>query len=96
VSEAFGRPAAPQPGDALRLVSRIEQLAGDMCRRGVSEEKALREAAFAVFEAAPDEFTQEWVAQVMGRRWPRWWGHPCSIGSGQKGSSGWSSGTVRE
>jgi hypothetical protein len=55
VSESAGRSStAPQPGDALRLVGKIEELAADLCRRGVSEEKALREAAFAVFEAAPD------------------------------------------
>ena len=74
VSESAGRSsAAPQPGDALRLVSRIEELARDMCRRGVLEEKALRDAAFAVFEAAPDDQTQEWVAQVTGLRWPGLW-----------------------
>jgi hypothetical protein len=55
VSETAGRSsAAPQPGDALRLVGKVEELAASLCRRGVSEEKALREAAFALFEAAPD------------------------------------------
>src|SRR5512133_1130649 len=53
VSESAGRSSAPQPGDALRLVGKIEELAANLCRRGVSEEKALREASFAVFEAAP-------------------------------------------
>jgi hypothetical protein len=75
VSEVAVRSSAgPQPGDALRLVGRIEELASGLCRRGVSEEKALREAAFAVFEAAPDDSTQEWVAQVIGRRWPHLFG----------------------
>src|SRR5215208_5684197 len=65
VSESAGRSsAAPQPGDALRLVVKIEELAAGLRRRGVSEEKALREAAFAVFEAAPDDQTQDWVAHV--------------------------------
>src|SRR5215204_6230174 len=71
VSEVAVRSSAgPQPGDALRLVGKIEELAAGLCRRGVSEEKALREAAFAVFRVAPDESTQDWVAQVTGRRWP--------------------------
>jgi len=39
----------------------------------LSREKALQEAAFAVFEAAPDDATQEWVAQVTGRRSPGLW-----------------------
>jgi hypothetical protein len=79
VCEPAGRSsAAPQPGDALRLVRRIEELAAGLRRRGVSEEKALREAAFAVFEAAPDDSTQEWVAQVTGRRWPGLWRRPGS------------------
>jgi hypothetical protein len=47
--------AGPQPGDALQLVSKIEELAAGLCRCGVSEEKALREAAFAVFQAALDD-----------------------------------------
>jgi hypothetical protein len=89
VSETAGRSsAAPQPGDALRLVVKIEELAANLCRRGVSDEKALREAAFAVFQAAPDDQTQDWVAQVTGRRWPGLWGRPVST-SGGKGSS-WS------
>jgi hypothetical protein len=97
VSEAPRRSSArPEPGDALKLVRKVEELAVDLCHRGVSEEKALREAAFAVFEAAPDDSTQEWVAAVTGRRWPGLWGRPGSGGSGQKGSSsGRTSGTVR-
>jgi hypothetical protein len=67
--------AGPQPGDALQLVGKIQELAAG--RRGVSEEKALREAAFAVFESAPDSL-QDWVAQVMGRRWPWLWGRSSS------------------
>ncbi|MGE5784445.1 MAG: hypothetical protein ACM3ZE_07630 [Myxococcales bacterium] len=81
VSESAGRSSAPQPGDALRLVGKIEELAANLCRRGVSEEKALREASFAVFEAAPDESTQDWVAQVTGRRWPGLWRRPCPSGT---------------
>jgi hypothetical protein len=65
-----------------------------MCRRGVSEEKALRKAAFAVFEAAPDDSTQDWMAQVMCRRWPGLWECPDSTGSGTGSSSGRTSGTV--
>ena len=96
VSETAGRPSAgPQPGDALRLVRRIEELAAGLCDRGVSGEKALREAAFQVFRAAPDDATQEWIAQVTGRRWPELWGRG-SRGSGQKrSSSGRTGGTVR-
>jgi hypothetical protein len=94
VSETAGPASgAPQPGDALRLVSRIEELARDMCRRGVSEEKALREAAFAVFETAPDSL-QDRVAAVAGRRWPGLWGRSDST-SGKGSSSGRTSGTVR-
>jgi hypothetical protein len=64
--------AGHEPGDALRLVGKIED---DQCRRGVPEEEALREAAFAVFETAPDS-VQDWVAQVIGRRWPGLWRRP--------------------
>jgi hypothetical protein len=95
VSEVAGRSsAAPQPGDALRLVVKIEELAADLCRRGVSEEKALREAAFAVFESAPDDQNQDCVAQVAGRRWPGLWGRSSSINGGKGSSSGRTSGTV--
>jgi hypothetical protein len=94
VSEVAGRSsAAPQPGDALRLVGKIEELAADLCRRGVSEEKALRDAAFAVFEAAPDSL-QDWVAAVAGRRWPGLWNPSSSSGSNTDSSSGRTSGTV--
>jgi hypothetical protein len=87
VSESAGRSsAAPQPGDALRLVVKIEELAADLWRRGVSQEKALREAAFQVFRAALDDRTQEWVAQVTGRRWPGLW-ERSSLTNGSKGSS---------
>jgi hypothetical protein len=73
VSEVAVRSSAsPQPGDALGLVGRIEELAAGLCRRGVSGERALREAAFAVFEAAPDSL-QNWVAVVADRRWPGLW-----------------------
>ena len=55
VSEVAVRSSAgPEPGDAWKLVAKIEEFASDLCRRGVPEEKALREAAFALFEAAPD------------------------------------------
>jgi hypothetical protein len=43
------------------------------CAAAASGEKALREAAFAVFEFAPDDQTQDWVAQVTGRWWPGLW-----------------------
>jgi hypothetical protein len=86
--------AGPEPGDALRLVGKIEELAANLCRRGVSEEKALREAAFAVFEATRDESTQDWVARVMGRRWPRLWGRPGSTIGGKGNSSGPMGGTA--
>jgi hypothetical protein len=96
VSEVAGRSSAgPEPGDAWNLVAKIEELASDLCRRGISKENALREAALAVFEAAPDESTQDWVAQVTGRRWPGLWGRS-SATSGSKGSSyGRTSRTVR-
>jgi hypothetical protein len=67
--------AGPEPGDAWKLVAKIEEFASDLCRRGVSEEKALREAAFALFEAAPDS-VQDWVAVVADRRWPGLWSQP--------------------
>jgi len=87
--------ARAQPGDALRLVVKIENLAANLCLRGVSEDKALREAAFAVFEAAPDDRTQEWVAQVTGRRWPGLWGRSGSSGGNKGSSSDRTTGTVR-
>jgi hypothetical protein len=95
VSETAGRSSgSPQPGDALRLVGKIEELVAGLCRRGVSEDEAVRTAAFALFEAAPNDSAQDWVAQVTGRRWPGLWGRPGSSG-GNKGSSGRTSGTVR-
>lgn len=76
VSEVAGQSSErPEPGDAGKLVTKIEEFASDLCRRGVSEEKALRDAAFAVFEAAPDSL-QDRVAAVAGRRWPGLWDQP--------------------
>jgi hypothetical protein len=84
VSEALGRSAAvPHPGDALRLVAKIEELAASVRGRGGSFEEAVKAAVWTVFEAAPDEASQDWVAAVAHRRWP-WL--PSSPGS---------SGTVR-
>jgi hypothetical protein len=83
VSEAEWSSARPQPGDALQLVSKIEELASDLCRRGVPEEKALREAAFAVLRVAPDDWTQEWAAKVIEHRWPALWTDSGSSGSGR-------------
>ena len=80
---------------SLRLAGKIEELTANLCRRGVSEEKALREAAFAVFQAAPDDQTQDWVAHVTGRRWPGPWGRSGSTSGGKGSSSGRISGTVR-
>jgi hypothetical protein len=88
VSEAGRSSSRPEAGDALRVVRKIEELAAGMCS-GVSEEKALREAAFAVFRVAPDDWTQEWVAKVIEHRWPA-----LLTGSGSSGS-GRTSGTVR-
>jgi hypothetical protein len=87
--------AGPQPGDALQLVSKIEELAAGLCRCGVSEEKALREAAFAVFEAAPDSL-QDWIAVVVDRRWPGLWVRRGSTSGGKGNSSGRTSGSVAE
>jgi hypothetical protein len=96
VSQVAGRSSAgPQPGDALQMIGKIEELAADLCRRGVSEERALQEAAFAVFQGAPDDQTQEWVAQVTGRRWPGLWRHSGSTSGGKDSSSGQTSGNVR-
>jgi hypothetical protein len=95
VSEVAVRSSAgPQPGDALRLVGKIEELAAELCHRGVSEEKALRDAAFAIFQAAPDSL-QDWVAQVASRRWPGLWGRSGSTSGSKGSSSGLTSGTVR-
>jgi hypothetical protein len=88
VAEAGRSSSRPEPGDALRVVRKIEELAAGMCS-GVSEEKALGEAAFAVFRGAPDDWTQEWVAKVIEHRWPA-----LLTGSGSSGSGG-TSGTVR-
>jgi hypothetical protein len=94
VSETAGPASgAPQPGDALRLVRRIEELAAGLCYRGVSVEKALREAAFAVFEAAPDSL-QDWIAVVVDRRWPGLWVRRGSTSGGKGNSSGRTSGSV--
>jgi hypothetical protein len=96
------RPATPSvlseswrhdPGDAFRVVRKIEKHAAELCRRGVLEEKALRDAAFAVFEAAPDSL-QDWVAAVAGRRWPGLWNPSSSTGSNTGSSSGRTSGTL--
>lgn len=71
VSEVAGRSAArPEPGDAWKLVAKIEEFASDLCRRGVSEKKALREAAFTVFRAMHSDQAQEWVAKLIDLRWP--------------------------
>jgi hypothetical protein len=70
VSEVAARSSTgPEPGDAWKLVAKIEEFASDLSRPGVSEENALRDAAFAVFEAAPDAL-QDWVT---GRRWRGLW-----------------------
>jgi len=87
VAEAGRLSSRPEAGDALRVVRKIEELAAGMCS-GVSGEKALREAAFAVLRVAPDDWTQEWVAKVIEHRWPALW-----TGSGSSGS-GRASGTV--
>jgi hypothetical protein len=58
----------PEPGDALRLVAKIEELAGDVCSRGESKDAALRSAFYQVFDAAPYSL-KDWVAGVAGRRW---------------------------
>jgi hypothetical protein len=95
VSEVAVRSSAgPEPGDAWKLVAKIEEFASDLCRRGVPEEKALREAAFALFEAAPDSL-QDWVAAVADRRWPRLWGRSRSTSGSKDTFSGRTSGTVR-
>jgi hypothetical protein len=71
VSESAGpSSAAPQPGDALRLVGKIEELAANLCRRGVAEDKALRDAAFEVMRCMPDERSADWVVRVASRFWP--------------------------
>jgi hypothetical protein len=87
VSIAGRSSSRPEAGDALRVVRKIEELAAGMCS-GVSQEEALREAAFAVLRVAPDDWTQEWVAKVIKHRWPVLW-----TGSGSSGS-GRASGTV--
>jgi hypothetical protein len=86
-SEPGRSSSRPEAGDAFRVVRKIEELAAGMCS-GVSEEKALREAAFAVIRAAPDDWTQEWAAKVIEHRWPALW-----TGSGSSGS-GRATGTV--
>jgi hypothetical protein len=80
VVEAGRWSSRPEGGDALRVVRKIEELAAGMCS-GVSEQEALREAAFAVFRVAPDDWTQEWVAKVIEHRWPA-----LLTGSGSSGS----------
>jgi hypothetical protein len=73
VSDAGRSWARPKPGDGLRLVAKIEELAGDRCGRGESKEAALRAAFYRVLDAVPDS-SKDWVAGVAGRRWPELFG----------------------
>jgi len=83
VSEPGRSSAAPEPGDGLRLVAKIDQLAGDICSRGESKDAALRSAFYQVFDAAPDSH-EELGCRGAGRRWPELLKSPRSTGDGQK------------
>jgi hypothetical protein len=63
----------PEPGDNLRLVAKIEELASDICSGGASKDAALQAAFFHVFDAAPHSL-KDWVAGIAGRRWPKLFG----------------------
>jgi hypothetical protein len=68
--------AKPEPGDALSMVARVEGLAADTAGRGGSYKGAVKAAVWQLFEAAPNEVWQDWIAGVAGRRWP--WLYPNS------------------
>jgi hypothetical protein len=69
VSEAGRSFPKPEPGDALRLVRRIEEMVTDLGRRGVDETTAVKDAVYAAVRAMPDDSSADWVAAVAGRRW---------------------------
>ena len=62
----------PDPANIPLVVAKVEELATER-RRGVSEGRALYEAAFAVMHAQRDERTADWVVRVVENRWPGLW-----------------------
>jgi hypothetical protein len=60
----------PDPANVRHVVAAIEELASDFRRRGVAEDKALRDAAFEVMRRMPDERSTDWVVRVASRFWP--------------------------
>jgi hypothetical protein len=69
------------------VIRRIEELASEFCGRGVSEEKAMRNAAFEMFRGAPTDQLQGWVARLIDLRWP-------GLLRGDSNDSGRTGGTV--
>jgi hypothetical protein len=62
------------------VIRKIEEVASDLCRRSVPEEKALKESAFELMRAMPTEQLADWVVRIAAFRWP--WMYASSGSSG--------------
>jgi hypothetical protein len=60
----------PDPSNVRHVVAAIEEIASGLCREGVAEDKALREAAVEMMLRVSDDRTADWVARVAQRFWP--------------------------
>jgi hypothetical protein len=57
----------PDPANIPHVVAAIKEIASGLCREGVAEDKALRDAAAQVMLRVPDDRTADWVARVAQR-----------------------------
>jgi hypothetical protein len=104
VSEAEAANLRPDPAYIGHVVRKIEEVASDLCRRGVPEEKALRESAFELMRVMPNDQLADWVARIAAFRWPQLYPSSGSSSGGtvsesparKPGSSGRRSRTVHE
>jgi hypothetical protein len=60
----------PDPAYIPDVIRAIERVATDLCRRGVSEDKALQEATFGLMRRMPNDALADWVLRIAAIKWP--------------------------
>ena len=71
----------PDPSNIRYVADAIQEIVSGLCRQGVAEDAAVRDAAVQVMLKVPDDRRADWVARIAQRFWPWAYSDPGSSGT---------------